>query len=157
VAQHDRQRDESHGDDRGGHHAGGRGQQPADEDHGVGETTAHRAEELTQGVEQFFGHAAAFQHQAHEGEERDRQQRVVLHDPVHPLRQCLQQQRLQQAQLHAHEAEQQSHRRQRERHRIAEQQDHHQAGKHQGPDVRDQPRGHAVLPSPDGLPAGCGA
>jgi hypothetical protein len=41
-------------------------------------------------VEQFLGHAAAFQDQAHEGEERDGQQGGVGHDAEHPVRQGLQ-------------------------------------------------------------------
>ena len=77
VAQHDRQRDQPHRDHRGRDHAGRRGQQRADEHHGIGEAAAHRAEQLADRVEQVLGHAAALEDQPHEGEERHRQQRVV--------------------------------------------------------------------------------
>ena len=45
VAQHHRQRDEAHRDHRGAHHAGGGGEQRADEDHGEPEPAAQRPEE----------------------------------------------------------------------------------------------------------------
>ena len=89
VAQHDRQRDQPHGDDRGRHHAGGRGEQRADEHHRVGEAAAHRPEQLADGVEQVLGHAAALENQSHEGEERHRQQRFVVHDAENALGQRL--------------------------------------------------------------------
>ncbi|MCY1224650.1 hypothetical protein D9M72_368170 [compost metagenome] len=77
VAQHDRQRDQAHGDDRGGNDTGGGGKQRADEDDRIGKTAADRAEELADGVEQVFGHARFLEHDPHEGKERDGEQCVV--------------------------------------------------------------------------------
>ena len=48
------------------------------------------AKQLADGVKQVFGHARAFQNQAHKGEKRDRQERVVLHDAKHAQWQALQ-------------------------------------------------------------------
>jgi predicted nucleic acid-binding Zn-ribbon protein len=53
-----------------------------DEHHGEGDTAPHRAKELADRVEQVLGHAGPLQDQAHECEERHRQQRVVVHDAV---------------------------------------------------------------------------
>ena len=89
VAQHDRQRDQAHGDDRGGDDAGRGGEQRADEDHGVGEAAAHRPEQLADRVEQVLGHAGALEDQPHEGEERDGEQRVVADDAEEAVRQRL--------------------------------------------------------------------
>jgi hypothetical protein len=131
VAQHDRQRDQAHGDDRGRHDAGGGGQQRANEHHGVGEPAAHPSEQLADGVEQFLGHAAALQHQPHEGEKRDRQQRRVGDDAVDALGQRLHETEIEESRLDADEGEQQPIRRERECHRIAEQQENHQPGEHE--------------------------
>jgi hypothetical protein len=79
VAQHDRQRDQAHRNHRCRDDAGRRREQRADEDHRIGKAAADRAEYLTDGVEQVFGHAASFEHQSHEGKERNRQQRIVGH------------------------------------------------------------------------------
>ena len=57
----------------------------------VGEAAAHGAEQLADGFEQVLGHARAFEDQPHEGEERDRQQRLVRHHAVDALRQRVQQ------------------------------------------------------------------
>ena len=54
------------------------------------QAAAHRAEQLPDRVEQVLGHAGAFKHQAHEGEERDGEQRVVAHHAVHAVGQRLQ-------------------------------------------------------------------
>ncbi len=89
VAQHDRQRDKPHGDDRGGDNAGGRGEQGADDDHGEREAAAHRAEQLADGVEQILRHARSFKHEPHEGEERHGKQRVVAHHGIEAVGQRL--------------------------------------------------------------------
>ncbi len=101
VAQHDRQRDQPHRDDRRGDDAGGRRQQRADEDHRVGEPAAHGTEHLADRVEQVLGHAAALEYQPHEGEERHGKQRVVGHDAPDPLGQRLHERRVQQSELDA--------------------------------------------------------
>ena len=80
VAQHDRQRDQAHRDDRCGDDAGRGGKQRTDADHRIGDTAADRAKKLAGGVEQLFRHARSFEDQPHEGEERDREQRLVRHD-----------------------------------------------------------------------------
>jgi hypothetical protein len=88
VAQHDGQRDQAHRDHRGGHHAGGGGQHGAHQNHGQSQAAADGAEQLADGVEQVLGHAAALKNQAHQREERNGQQRVVLHDAVDTQRQA---------------------------------------------------------------------
>jgi hypothetical protein len=86
IAQHDRQRDQAHGDDRGRDDAGGGRQQRADDDHRIGQAAADRAEQLAHGVQQVLGHAGAFQHDPHEGEEGNGQQGLVRQHPQKPLR-----------------------------------------------------------------------
>jgi hypothetical protein len=88
VAQHDRQRDQTHRDHRGGDDAGRRGEQRADEDHRKGQAATQRPEKLADGIEQILGHARSFEDQPHEGEERDGQQRVVVHDAEDAVRQA---------------------------------------------------------------------
>jgi hypothetical protein len=51
-----------------------------DQNHGNGHTAAHRPKHLAYGFQQILGHAGTFQNNPHEGEERNGQQRVVLHD-----------------------------------------------------------------------------
>src|SRR5574340_457282 len=55
VAQHYRQRDQPHRDDRGGDHAGGGGEQCTDQDDRVGQSPAQLAEQLADVVEQVLG------------------------------------------------------------------------------------------------------
>ena len=57
VAQHDGQRDQTHRNDGGRNDAGGRGEQGADEYHGIGDTAADAAKKLPDGFEQVFGHS----------------------------------------------------------------------------------------------------
>ena len=142
VAQHDRQRDQAHRDHRGRDHAGRRGQQRADEDHRIGEPAADRAEQLPDRVEQVLGHARSFENQAHEGEERNRQQNVVVHHAVDALGQRLQEVGAEQAELDADQAEDQAVGGERERDRIAEQQKHHERREHDRRHVVDQHRRH---------------
>ena len=144
VAQHDRQRDQAHRDHGGGDHAGGRGKQRADEDHGVGEAAADGAEQLPDGVEQILGHAGAFEHQSHEGEERNRQQRVVVHHAVDALGKRLQEVRAELAELDADEGEDQSDGAERECGRVAEQQHDDQRREHDRRHVRDKKSSHLV-------------
>ncbi len=137
VAQHDRQRDEPHGNDARRHDARGRRQQRADENHGIGEAAAQRAEQLPHGLEQVLGHARAFEDQPHEGEERDRQQRVVAHHVVdaarHGLQQCPGQRdhaARMRRKLDADDEEDEPHCAERERDGIAEQQRHDERREH---------------------------
>ena len=132
VAQHDRQRDQPHGYHRGCDHAGRRGQQRPDEDHGISQAAAHRSEQLPDGVEQILRHAGSFEDQAHEGEKRNGQQGVIVHHPVKPLGQRLQEVRLKLVgDLDADEREDQPVRGERERDRVTEQQEDHQRHEHQ--------------------------
>ena len=89
VAQHHGQRNQAHGNHCSRHHAGGGRQQGADQDHGDGHATAHRAKHLADGFQQVLGHAGSLQNDAHEGEEGDGQQGVVLHDAEDAQGQCL--------------------------------------------------------------------
>jgi hypothetical protein len=80
---------------------------------------------LTDRVEQVLGHAGPLQHQAHEREERNRQQRVVVHHAVDALGQRLQKIGLKLAERDADKREEQSDEAERECRRIAEQQHDH--------------------------------
>ena len=108
VAQHDGQRNQAHGDDGSGHHAGRGCQQGADEHHGQSQTAAHRTEHLADGVEQVFRHAAALENQAHQGEEGHGEQSVVLHDAEQAQGQGLHQRGGQHAQFDTDEAKEQA-------------------------------------------------
>jgi hypothetical protein len=91
VAQHDGQRDQAHRDHRRGHHAGGGRQQRARP--GSPRAPGRRAPGRRPGPRFPAGPrpCRALEDDAHEGEERDRQQRVVLHDAEHAQRQGLEQ------------------------------------------------------------------
>ena len=52
----------------------------ADEDHRIGQPAAHRAEQLSDRIEQILRETAALEDRAHKGEERDREQKVVRDD-----------------------------------------------------------------------------
>ena len=142
VAQHDRQRDQPHRDDRSGDHARGRRQQRADEDHGIGEPAADRAEQLPDSVEQVLRHAGALEDQSHEREERNREQHVVVHDAVDALGQRLQEIGVEQPELDSDQAEDEAVGGKRERDRIAEQQEYHQRREHDRRHVMDEHRHH---------------
>src|SRR5439155_18296611 len=117
-----------------------------DENHGVGQTAADRPEQLPDRVEQILGHAAALEDQAHEGEERNAEQRVVGHDAPQPLRQSLDELWPQEPELDAQQREADADRGERKGHRVAEQQDDDQRDEHQRRDVLDQERGHRLSP-----------
>ncbi len=142
VAQHDGQRDQTHRYHRCRDDAGGRREQRADEDHRVGEPAAHRSEHLSDGVEQILGHAASLEDQAHEGEKRHGEQRVVRHHAPDALRKRLDQRGRQQTELDAHQSVEDADGGQRERHREADQQHDDQRHEHQRRDVRDQESAH---------------
>ena len=126
VAQHDGQRDEPHGDDRGGDHAGGGGKQGADDHHGKRQTAADRSEKLADGVEQLLRHARSFENQPHEGEERHGKQRLVTHHGEEAIGQRLKEGWREEAELDADQAPGEAVEGKREGDRIAEQQHHHQ-------------------------------
>ena len=131
VAQHDGQRDQPHGNHGGCHHPGGGSQQGTDQNHGNGQATAQRPKDLTHGFKQVLGHARALQNNPHEGEKRDGQQCVVLHDAENPQRQRLEQRRRKNSGFHADEAKTQAGRGQGKGHRESGQQAGEQAAKHE--------------------------
>ena len=145
VAQHDRQRDQAHRDDRGRDHARRCREQRTDENHGIGKATTDRPEELADGVEKVFRHARALEDQTHEREERDGEQHVVVHDAVDTFRQGLQEVRHEEAELDADDGEEQAAGGKREGHRIAHQQKGHQRGEHHRRHVVREPAGEAGL------------
>ena len=155
VAQHDRQRDQPHRNHRSGHNAGGGGQQRTDKDHCVGQAAADRAKQLADGFEQVLGHAAAFEDEPHEREERDRQQRVVGHHAPDPFGQRLEQRGLQETQFDANQSEADAHRAECEGHRVARKHHDDQRREHQRRHVVDQEGSHAR--SPDEVPTIMGA
>jgi hypothetical protein len=101
ITQHDRQRDQSHRDHRRGDDASRCREHRADQDHRKGQAAPDRPEQLADRIEQVLGHSRAFEDQAHEREERDREQRVVLHDPEDAQGQRLQQRLWHQSHLDA--------------------------------------------------------
>ena len=133
IAQHDRQRDQPHRDHGSGHNTRGRRQQRAHDNHRIGQTTAHGAEELANRVEQIFRHAGAFQHDPHEGEERNREQCLIREHPPEPLGHRIQQRPGKvdcpfgkRREFNTDDEEQKPVRRQREGHRIADNQEENQ-------------------------------
>ena len=108
IAQHDGQRNQTHRNHGGRHHPRGGGEQGTHQNHGHAQTAPDGTEHLADGFQQVFGHAAAFQHDAHDREERDRQQSVVLHDAEHTQRQGVEQNGRKKAQFHADQAEEQA-------------------------------------------------
>ena len=80
VPEHWRHRDHAHGDHRSRYRAGDGAENGAYEDHGIGHAATHRAEQLSNRIEQVLGQTAALEDRAHEREERDRQQQVVRDD-----------------------------------------------------------------------------
>ena len=82
VAQHCRQRNQTHRDHGGTEDAGRRRQQGADEDHRNPEAARHGAEQLRHRHEQVFGDLRALQHDAHEYEQRNRNQGIAFDLPV---------------------------------------------------------------------------
>jgi len=87
------------------------------------------------GVEQILSHARAFKNQPHQGEERDRQQRLVLHDAENTQRQRLHQRSGQHAQFDTDEAEEQAAGTEAEGDRKAHQQKNDQPHEHDGGEV----------------------
>src|SRR6185437_13776531 len=85
--------------------------------------------------------------EAHEGEEGDRQQRVVAHDAEDALRQRLQQVGREEAELDADEAEEQPVGGERERHGVADQQHEDERQEHDRRHVRDEELGHRQTPA----------
>ena len=141
VAQHDGQRDQAHRNDGCSHHARGGGQQGAHQNHRDGQAAAHRTKHLTHCFQQVFGHARAFQQDAHEGEEGNGQQGVVLHDAEDAQGQGLEHGGWKETRLHADEAKPETACGQGKRHRKAGDQQGQQARKHQGYKVLHQKRG----------------
>ena len=144
VAQHDRQRNQSHRNHRSRDDARGRREQRTDENHGVGQAATDGPEQLPDGVEQILRHARPLQHEAHERKERDREQRVVVHHAVDALGQCLQKVRVELAEPDAGKRVDKPHRAERERCRIAEQQHDHQRRKHDRRHICDKKSRHLV-------------
>ncbi len=89
------------------------------------------APELPQPVEQVLGEAAALEDRAHQGEEGNRQQRVVGEDAEHTLGERLHEGELEHALLDGDEAEEQADRREREGDRVADQHEQDEAAEHQ--------------------------
>ena len=132
VAHHDRHRDQRHGDDLRRHRAGDGAEDEADDDDGIAEAAADRAEQLPHRIQHVLREPAAFQHRAHEGEERDRQQQFVgQHAAEDAAGDRLQEIEVEEAEMDRQEAERQSDRRQREGHRKTDQHRQNQAAEHQ--------------------------
>jgi hypothetical protein len=78
-AHHGRQGDQPHGDHRCADDAGRGREHGADEHYGDAEAAAQVAEELAHRQQQLLGDAGAFEHHAHEDEQRHRHQHLVGH------------------------------------------------------------------------------
>ena len=73
VAQHYRQRNEAHGDNRRTNDAGGGSEQRANEHHRNAKPARNWAEKLRHGDEQILGDFGPLQHDAHEHEQGESQ------------------------------------------------------------------------------------
>src|SRR5581483_7025985 len=114
------------------HRAGDGAEDEADEDDGVAEAAADRAEQLAHGIEHVLGQPAAFEDRSHEGEERDRQQQFVRqHVAEDAAGNGLQEAELEEALVDGDSAEAEAERRQREGDRITDQHQDHETAKHQ--------------------------
>ena len=82
VAHHHREGDQPHGDHRRPDDARGRREQRADEHHRDAEAAGDRPEKLGHGDQQILGNLGSLQHDAHEDEQRDGDQRVAFDLPV---------------------------------------------------------------------------
>src|SRR5690606_19849032 len=101
IAQHNGQGDEPHRNNRSRNYARGGGQHGTYQHNGDGQAAPYRAEQLTDGFEQVFGHAGSLKNQAHQGKEGNGQQGVIGQNAKYALRQGLEQCRFKQAQLNA--------------------------------------------------------
>ncbi len=131
ITHHDGQGDHPHRDDRRGDGAGNRPENRADDNYRVGETAAHRAEQLAHAVEHVLGEPAAFEDRAHEGEERDGEQQIVRNDAEYALGQRLQQLDMEKAEFDPPEAEKEADGGQRECDRVTDQHEYDEAPEHQ--------------------------
>jgi hypothetical protein len=95
------------------------------------DTAPHRAEHLTDCFQQIFCHAGSLKNDPHEGEEGNRQKRVVLHDSKDAQWQGLEHRSRKQTCLHTDKSKTKAARRQRKRHGEARQQQHEQADEHE--------------------------
>ena len=139
ITAHQRQRNQTHRNHTRCNHACGGRQQTADQNNRIGQTAAHRAEQLPDGVEQILGHARSLQYQPHKGKKRHGQQRIV-HDRAleHPPGQRLQTVGIINTERNADHREGKTGRRQRKRNRETRQQKKHQADEHQRGDILNQ-------------------
>ncbi len=80
VLHHHRQRNQRHGNDLTGHGAGNGAQNETDNDHGIADAAAPWAKELAHGVQHVFGQTTLLQYRAHQCEERNGQQQIVVQD-----------------------------------------------------------------------------
>jgi len=80
VLEHNRQGDDPHGHHRGADHAGGGGQQGADQDRADGNAAPYPAKQGTHGLKQPFRQLRTLQDDPHEDKEGDRHQDGVVHD-----------------------------------------------------------------------------
>ena len=132
VADHHRHRDQRHGDDLRRHRAGDGAEDEADDDDGIAEAAADRAEQLAHRIQHVLGKSASFQYGAHEGEERDREQQLVgQHAAEHAAGDRLQEVEVEEAEMDGQEAEGEADRGQRERDGKADQHRQNQAAEHQ--------------------------
>ena len=135
APQHDRQGQQAHGDHGRADDSRARREQCAHHDHGYGEPPPDPAEELSERVEQVVCDAGTFQHQTHEHEQGDRDQRLVVHHAEDPARQGLEIGHVEDAEDRTEAREDQGHSSQGECDGIAGQ----QGGDNQGKQDERQP------------------
>jgi len=117
-------------------------EQRADEDHRESQAATQRSKKLADGVEKILGHSRSLEDQAHEGEEWDRQQGIVVHDAEDAIRQCLEQLRPEQTEFDADQAKENAVGRQREGHRKTDEQEKDHRSENDRRHVGDQELGH---------------
>ena len=114
----------------------------ADQDDGVGQAAAHAAEQLAEALQQIFGKSAAFEDDAHEGEEGNGQQQFVGEHREQLVGEIAEEIGAYQPELDGDEAEEQPDRRERECRGIADHHEDDQPHEHQRGHVVDQQIDH---------------
>ena len=108
VAHHHRQRDQAHGDHRGGDGSRDGAKNGPDDNDRIGKSATHRSEQLPHALQHVFGEAAALQYGAHESEKWDGEEQFVGEDAEHALGQRLQQRHREETEFDAEKSEEQS-------------------------------------------------
>src|SRR5262249_5444984 len=112
------------------------------ENHRIRQAAAHRAEQLSDRIEQILGQPAALEDGAHEGEERNREQKIVGDDTEHLIGEIAEEVEANETELDDYETEEHAGSRERKCRRITDQHEKHHAPEHQGRHVLPHEMNH---------------